>query len=431
MTEDRNSILWRASSRERVDAPAIRRNLSVDLVVVGGGFTGCAAALEAARRGASVCVLDAETIGYGGSGRNVGLVNAGLWLPPDTIVAQLGQDAGRRLIQILADAPHRVFSLVEREAIDCEATRNGTLHLAHSPAGVRDLRARYHQGKLYSSPLTLLNRTETAHRIGTTAYHGSLFDARAGTIQPLSYCRGLARAAKAKGAAVHGNSRVLSIGCRHGIWVAEVNHHEVQAKSLLVTTNAYQLGIAIPFKAQFTPVSYCQFATEPMPATMRGDILANGEGCWDTAIVMSSFRIDGLSRMILGGIGNCEGPGASIHHTWARRKLRTLFPAVGNLRFEHAWNGTIAVTADHVPKIVAFGPNAYACFGYSGRGIGPGTVFGTQAAIALLERKPEELPIVPTKYYSERFTRVKAVYCALGATLVHAVSPPLRAAAKR
>ncbi|MCK1740173.1 FAD-binding oxidoreductase [Bradyrhizobium sp. 139] len=126
------------------------------MVVVGGGFTGCAAALEAARRGASVCVLEAETVDHGGSGRNVGLVNAGLWLLPDTIVAQLGQDAGRRLIEILADAPHRVFSLVEREAIDCEATPKGTLHLARSTAGVRDLHKRYHQGKLYGSPLTLL-----------------------------------------------------------------------------------------------------------------------------------------------------------------------------------------------------------------------------------------------------------------------------------
>lgn len=241
----------------------------------------------------------------------------------------------------------------------------------------------------------------------------------------------LARAAKAKGAAVHSGSRVLSIRCRDGIWVAEANHHEVQARSLLVTTNAYQLGIEIPFKPQFTPVSYCQFATEPMPAMIRGDILANGEGCWDTAIVMSSFRIDSQGRLIVGGMGNCEAPGASIHHTWARRKLRKLFPAIGDLKFEHAWSGTIAVTADHVPKIVAFGPNAYACFGYSGRGIGPGFVFGTQAAIALLERRPEELPIVPISHHSERFTRAKALYYALGANLVHAISPPLGATAKR
>lgn len=128
MTEDRNSILWRASSCERVDAAAIKRNLSVDLVIVGGGFTGCAASLEAARRGASVCVLDTETVGHGGSGRNVGLVNAGLWLPPDTIVAQLGQDAGRRLIQLLADAPTAFshWSSVKQSIVKRRATAHCT-----------------------------------------------------------------------------------------------------------------------------------------------------------------------------------------------------------------------------------------------------------------------------------------------------------------
>lgn len=147
---------------------------------------------------------------------------------------------------------------------------------------------------------------------------------------------------------MHSGSRVLSIRCRGGIWVAEANHHEVQARSLLVTTNAYQLGIEIPFKPQFTPVSYCQFATEPMPAMIRGDILANGEGCWDTAIVMSSFRIDSQGRLIVGGMGNYEAPGASIHHTWARRKLRKLFPAIGDLKFEHAWSGTTCYAAPAV-----------------------------------------------------------------------------------
>jgi len=86
---------------------------------VGGGFTGCAAALEAARLRASVCVLEAETIGHGGSGRNVDLVNADHWLPPDTVLTQMGERPGRRLIQFLGKTPQRVFSIIEREMIDC------------------------------------------------------------------------------------------------------------------------------------------------------------------------------------------------------------------------------------------------------------------------------------------------------------------------
>ncbi|CAM5762954.1 FAD-dependent oxidoreductase [Labrys miyagiensis] len=423
MTIDRASILWRASSREQVEAPPLDRSLTVDLLVVGGGFTGAAAALEAARRGASVCVLEAEIIGHGGSGRNVGLVNAGLWLTPDTVMAQMGEAAGRKLIGTLGEAPRRVFDLIEGEGIDCEATRNGTLHLAHSPAGLRDLEERCRQGRRHGAPLQLLDREETARRTGTGAYHGALLDPRAGTIQPLSYCRGLARAAKARGAAIHAGSAVQNLSRRNDLWVAAANGHEVKARALLIATNAYHLGIELPFKPEFVPVSYCQLATTPMPDAARRHILANGEGCWDTATVMSSFRIDQAGRMIIGGIGNLEGPGGTVHASWARRKLRKLFPSIADLPFEHAWRGRIAMTTDHIPKIVEFGPHAYASFGYSGRGIAPGTVFGTQAAAALLEESPAGLPMEPVKHYSERFTGIKAAYYELGATLTHMISP--------
>ena len=421
MTSRPSSILWRASARQSFETTPLGRDLDVDLVIVGGGFTGTAAALEAAARGASVCLLEAEIIGHGGSGRNVGLVNAGLWLPPDTVIAQMGELAGRRLIDVLADGPARVFSLIEREGIDCEATRNGTLHLAHSARGLADIEERCRQGNRDGAPLRLLDAAETARRTGTTAYHGALFDPRAGTIQPLAYCRGLAQAAQKKGAAIHDRSVVTSIVRPGDMWVVEANGHRVRARSLLLATNAYQLGIEAPFSPEFTAMSYCQFATEPMPEAARREILAGGEGCWDTALVMSSFRVDRAGRLILGGVGNSDGPGAAIHHGWARRMLRRLFPGIADLGVEHAWRGRIAMTADHIPKIVAFGPNAYACFGYSGRGIAPGTVFGTQAAVALLTGTAEDLPIAPIAHYSEQFTSVKSAYYEFGATLAHAV----------
>lgn len=421
MAIERSSILWRASAPESFDASPLDRDMTVDLVVVGGGFTGSSAALEAARRGASVCLLEAEIVGHGGSGRNVGLVNAGLWLPPDTVIEQMGEAAGRRLIDVLADAPRRVFTLIDQEKIECEATRKGTLHLAHSQAGLKDLKERCRQGNRDGAPLALLDADETARRTGTSAYDGALLDPRAGTIQPFAYCRGLARAARRKGASVYERSPVTAISRRGDIWIVESNGHKVSAKSLLLATNAYQLGIETPFRAEFTPMSYCQFATVPMPDAARRQILAGGEGCWDTALVMSSFRIDQAGRIIVGGVGNSEGPAAPIHHSWARRKLRRLFPPIAELAFEHAWRGKIAVTADHIPKIVEFGPNAYACFGYSGRGIGPGTVFGTQSAIALLEGTPEVLPITPIASYSERFVATRAAYYEFGAAMMHAV----------
>ncbi|MBR9839988.1 MAG: FAD-binding oxidoreductase [Rhodobacteraceae bacterium] len=422
MTSGQEPNLWRASSRETIGAGALDRDLSVDLAVIGGGFTGCSAALEAARRGASVALLEAREIGYGGSGRNVGLANAGLWLKPEEITAELGEAAGRALIARLAEAPTTVFGLIAREGIDCEARRAGTLHCAHAPAGMDDLRERLRQGLAAGAPLELLDAETARARTGSTAVHGALFDPRAGTVQPLAYCRGLARAARDAGAALFEGSPVTALRREGDAWLVSCNGRTVRAGALLMATNAYHLRLDGAPGPAYVPVHYGQFATVPMPEPLRDRILPGGEGCWDTALVMSSFRTDADGRLIIGGMGDLDGPGGAIHAGWARRKLRALFPEIGDLPFEHGWCGRIAMTSDHIPKIVEMGPRAYACFGYSGRGIGPGTVFGMAAAQALLGEDASGLPLVPVKHHEESLTTLKGRYYEFGATLTHAVS---------
>lgn len=423
MASKASGNLWRASSSIMVEAPPLASSVTADLVIIGGGFTGNSAALEAARRGASVVLLEAETFGHGGSGRNVGLVNAGLWLPPQDVMKQMGEAAGLSLVNRLAGAPELVWSLIEREQIDCEATPNGTLHLAHNASGLRDLQERHRQGVQLGAPLLLLDAEETSRRTGTSAFHGALFDPRAGTIQPLSYARGLARAAIKAGANLHERSRVSSVMHDGNCWQVKANGHTVTAKSLLLATNAYFDGLDIAVRPQFVGVSYCQFATAPIPEHLRSQILAGGEGCWDTALVMSSFRTDKAGRMIVGGIGDAGGAGAAIHAGWARRKLRKIYPQLAGLEFEHAWHGRIAMTNDHIPKILSLGPSAYACFGYSGRGIGPGTMFGKLAAIALLENREDDLPVAPVDNHNERLVGPRAAYYETGAVLTHAIDP--------
>lgn len=424
LTSDRQGNLWEASCAEEVAAAALDRDLTVDLAVIGGGFTGCAAALEAASGGASVAVLEARRFGAGGSGRNVGLVNAGLWLPPDDIITRVGEEAGRRLISVLAEAPDHVFSLIETHGIACDATRNGTLHCAHVPGQFQGLEDRFRQGRRYGAPLRLLDVDETRQRTGASGLHGALFDPRAGTVQPLAYCRGLARAAEQAGARLFAQSPVESISRERGRWVLRTGSHALQARSLLMATNAYHDGLSgVSYTPQFVTVSYSQFASDPLPDTALAEIMPGGEGCWDTARVMSSFRLDRAGRLVIGGIGNREGVGAMVHDAWARRKMLALFPRLDGIQFQYAWRGEIAMTQDHIPKILAFGPNALACFGYSGRGIGPGTIFGTAAAHALLTEDDSALPVAPIRHYSEYFKSARGAFYEFGATLVHAIQP--------
>ena len=212
---------------------------SADLAIVGGGYTGLSAALAAAEQGVEVVLLEAVRVGHGGSGRNVGLVNAGLWLPPDTVTARLGETSGEALNATLAAAPGRVFELIDRHAIACEPRRDGTLHLAHAPGGMADLRHRAAQAQARGAPVTLLDADETARRTGSPRFHGALFDPRAGTIQPLAYARGLARAATAAGARIFEQSQVRACEHHGGQWVLRTDGGKLGRAACLMATNAY------------------------------------------------------------------------------------------------------------------------------------------------------------------------------------------------
>jgi glycine/D-amino acid oxidase-like deaminating enzyme len=410
--------LWRESAAETFAAHTLRGERMVDLAIIGAGFTGLSAALHAAGQGADVAVLEAETVGEGGSGRNVGLVNAGLWLPPDELCKILGPEAGEHLNAVLAEAPTLVFDLIAQHDIACEATRNGTLHLAHAPKAMADLKSRHAQLAARGAPVRLIDMNSTAQRTGTEMFYGALHDARAGTIQPLAYARGLARAAHDAGALICEQTPVTAAEHRSGQWIITTPGGKLRARRLLIATNAYHRPVTHVTRPDVPIVQYFQLATAPIGDNLAGDILAGGEGCWDTGLVMTSVRRDRAGRVILGGMGG----DAALHENWARRKLAQLFPRLAGAEITHAWAGRIAMTHDHLPRIQRMGPGALAIFGYSGRGIGPGTVFGRAAALALLSGDDSGLPVPVVESHSEQFVTLKSLYYETGARLVHTIA---------
>lgn len=414
--------LWETTAAAAPETQPLLADVDCDLVIIGAGFTGCSAALHAAERGLSVRVLEAETIGHGGSGRNVGLVNAGLWLTPDQVDNRLGTEAGAQLYRVLSRAPDVVFDLVERHKIPCDAIRNGTLHCAASPRHLRDLQDRCGQNIRRGAPLQLLDRAQAQARTGSDTFHGALFDPRAGTIQPLSYCRGLARAAIQAGAVIHESCPAARVAEGPKGWCVQAGGQELRSRFLLIATNAYHqalLGIAPP---QWAPVHYFQMATEPLPEKLLRDILPGQEGCWDTALVMSSVRRDAHGRVIVGGIGDPSHRAGGIHQDWARRKLRQIYPQLGNVQLEHCWHGRISMTGDHIPKLQRVGGGGYAVFGYSGRGIGPGTVFGRAMAQVFVSGSEDDLPLSPVQHYGEAALGLKRAYYEAGALATHLIA---------
>ena len=410
--------LWQETSEEKVSFKALDDSIECDLAIVGGGYTGCSAALTAAENGLSVSLID-QQIGYGGSGRNVGLVNAGLWLPPKKVERLLGHKEGVKLNEALARAPELVFKIINKNNICCNLTSSGTLHCAHSQKGLKDIQNRHQQLTERGAKLKLLDKNETELLTGSSSFYGSLLNEKAGTINPLSYCLGLASAAQTKGARIFESSLATKIEYENDSWLTHTEQGSIKSKKLLIATNAYlQSIVGIP-PSKYTPVYYFQAATKPLNEVTIKGILPKNHGCWDTATVMSSFRLDNHNRFIIGGIGNLGQNISKIHSNWAKRKAYSLYPSLKGIPFDYFWGGQISMTDDHIPKIYRIAKNAYSIFGYSGRGIGPGTLFGKSIAEALANETEDILPMRPSSKNNQKFGRVKGSFIELGAKINH------------
>lgn len=420
LDDPRSHGLWEASSPPAPPTAALEGNASADVAIVGGGYTGLSCALHLAEGGRSVILLEAHECGFGGAGRNVGLINAGLWLMPDQVSVAVGPAYGERLVEALGEGPALVMSLIDRYRIECELERSGTLHCAVGIRGLQEIREREAQWARRGAPVALLDGRETASRLGTGAYAGALLDYRAGTLQPLAYARGLARAAIGAGASLHTSSEVLAAERQGAHWSVQTARGRVDAEWLVVATDAYGSGPWRGVREAQVHLPYFNLATAPLDAALLRSILPGREGAWDTKSILSSFRLDRSGRLVFGSVGALRNGGAAVHKAWARRALSRLFPQLGEVAFEHEWHGRIGMTADAVPRFHQFGPNALGFFGYNGRGIAPGTVFGRELALLIGGEKKEADMLLPMSGLAPAPLRaIKEVCYEAGAQLAH------------
>lgn len=423
MKGDKNSHgLWEASAPAGPETTRLSGAASADVVVVGAGYTGCSAALHLALSGARTVIVEAAEIGFGGAGRNVGLVNAGLWVMPDVVLETVGEDHGERLVRQLGEGPGLVFDLIARHDIACEAVRAGTLHCAADRRGAANLAERARQWHRRGIAVELLEGREAARLTGSGAFPAVLLDHRAGTVQPLAYARGLASAAIRHGASIHSWSPALACEDLGDRWRITTPGGSVTAPRVIVATDAYSTGPWRALRREQVPLPYFNLATAPLPPDIRASILPERQGAWDTKSILSSFRLDAAGRLVFGSVGALRSGGARVHAQWARRELARLFPALRRIEFEHAWYGVIGMTDDALPRLHALDRNILSISGYNGRGIAPGTSFGRDLArIALGEVELDELALPQTAVKAVAFRALKGAFYEAGAQIAHAV----------
>ena len=389
----RQECLW-----ERVLPPApapsrLGTTVRTQVCVIGGGITGLCAAIRLLERGYQVVLLDAHQVGHGGSGRNVGLVNAGTWIKPDDVEATLGADIGGRLNKVLGEAPARVFETIARHGIDCQAHNDGTLHMAHNANGAADLQARHDQWHRRGANIELLTGARCREYCGTSKVALALLDHRAGTINPMAYTRGLAATLQRLGGRLYQDTPVTGLQREGSGWHVRTASGSVEADKVVIATGAYTEGDWNTLKDNYFRGYYLQVASAPLSGVAADAILPHAKGSWDTRTVLSSIRRDDDGRLLLGSMGRLDNKPAWFVRSWADRIQRHYFPELGQVEWECHWTGTIDFTPDHLMRLYEPAPGLIAVTGYNGRGNTTGTVLGTAMADFLIDERADDLPM--------------------------------------
>ncbi len=389
-----SASLWTATAAPQPSCPPLTGSHRTEIAVIGAGFTGLSAALHLAAAGRAVRVLEAMEPGWGASGRSGGQVNPGLKVLPDDIVSRYGDAIGRRVNAMANTACDLVFDLIDAHAIECDAVRPGYVQGAESRRGIAWLESWVRQWSARGAPVELLSRHATVELLGTEAYLGAALDRRGGNVQPLSYARGLARAALAAGADIHGDSPVRSLARDGQGWKLTTANGSLRAEQTLICTNGYTGRLWPGLNAVVVPVPSFVAATEPLDAGRLAGILPGRHAVSETRRVQVYYRLDRDGRFVIGGRGQLFDARQSGDASHLQVAACRLYPELAGVKWPFHWGGYTAMTLSRTPKLIALASGLHAGLGYNGRGIAMATMMGKQMASVVAGEEPD-MPLEP------------------------------------
>jgi len=377
-----------------------------DVAIVGAGYTGLSAALCLAEQGHRVVVLEAHVAGWGAAGRNGGQVNAGLKHEPDTVERDLGPVYGPRMVRLAGEAPDYLFGLIDRLGIDCEACRVGTVRAARRFQHRAALADSVEQWRRRGVDLQLWDGELTAAATGTNQFVAATFDPRGGAVNPLGLARGLAAAAIAAGARIHGDSRALALERDGAGWRVRTACGFVRADSIVLATDGYSDDLWPGLRTSIIPIFSSIIASEPLPPALSAAVLPSNSVVYESGDVTVYYRRDHGGRLLMGGRGRQRNSTTRSDYQHLVRHAIRLWPAMASVRWTHWWSGQFALTPNFYPRFHVPAPGLFIALGYSGRGVALGTAVGAQLAAAAAGAAPESLSIPVTEIPRVPFHRL-------------------------
>ena len=381
-----------------------------DVVVVGGGYCGLAAATELARRGRTAVVLDAHDLGWGASTRNGGMVLPELKRGPRALERAHGP-LGLRLHTEVEAAFDHVEQVIAHGAIDCAYERSGQLYLAHGERGSAGLEALTAELVSVGTAARVVRGDDLAAEIGSTAFVAGMVVERSGGLHPARYHAGLTRLAEAAGASLHPNTPAVGVHAVGSGWQVAIPGGTIDARHVFVATNAYADALVPALRRRVLPMGSFIIATDPLPADLARSVLPTRRMCFNDRNLLWYWRLDDEGRMVFGGRKRLGAVRLDEARDFLRRSMVEVHPQLAEVPVTRAWGGNVALTFDRLPHCGRIDGLWYAT-GCNGSGVALNTWLGHRMAGAI-DGDPlpafAELPHRPVPLHALRAAWLPAV----------------------
>lgn len=374
---------YASTANTKTDYPHLAGDVSCDVCVVGGGYTGLSAALHLAERGYDVVLLEANRVGWGASGRNGGQVSPGQRTGQTTLERRHGAAHAKALWDLSRQSMELLHSLIQTHQIKCDFTP-GIIEAVHRKDWVDGLKEELdHYRDTYDyDQIEFLDGTNIRDYVDSPAYFAGALNHGGGHLHPLNFALGLAGAAEAAGARLYETSRVTRIE-PGDIVTVHLDTGTVRAKHLVLGCNGY-LGELDPTTARhIMPINNYIIATEPFSESEADKLIAKGRAVADTKFVINYFRMSADRRLLFGGGETYKYEFPSDIKSFVRKPMLEIFPQLKDVKIEYGWGGTLAITTKRMPYFARLAPNILSASGYSGHGVAMATLAGQICAEAV------------------------------------------------
>lgn len=381
---------------------------SVEVAVVGSGYTGLNSAIVTARGGRSTLVLDSKDAGFGCSTRNGGQISTSVKPSLGELTKRYGSQTAFDILKEGQTALSWIGDFIENEEMDCDFLVPGRFHAAHSSRAFAKLvRQATSQPRGLEVPYRIVERGVQQAEIGTDSYHGGIVFEKHASLDPARYHQALLDIAVAAGAQVATHSKVTSIERAGQGYVLRTSRGEVRARDVVIATNGYTSGLTPWLRRRVIPIGSYVIATEPIEKGLMDRLMPTNRIVSDSRKVVYYYRPSPDRQRIVFG-GRVSSTETNTRQSAIRLKcdLDRLFPELRDTRISHSWMGYVAYTFDTLANAGKLNGMHYA-MGYCGSGVSMASYLGMRIGQQVLGLKDgrtafDGIPMTTRPLYSGR-----------------------------